>query len=363
MPVYLKPNPSYHKQRSTESARAGKPFVERRARPAERLTIGLVNNMGDGALQATERQFASLLNQASAGSSIDLALYSFPEVVRGEVGARHVATFYSSVQDLWNARLDGIIVTGREPMTPDLRQESYWESFTRTLDWARENTYASVWSCLAAHAAVLHMDGIPRVRSEHKRFGVFECEKLSDHPLIHGASGSFRVPHSRWNGLSEEALKAHGYQVITRAENVGVDTFVREDKSLSVFFNGHPEYASNTLLLEYKRDVIRFLRKESQTYPLLPENYFDPATANALKTLELRAKAEPSEERVGELAAILEAMRMESTWHATAVSMYQSWLRHIAERKKKSQENSAGLDSLSAEILSSDRSISSGTCL
>ncbi len=359
MPVYLKPNPSYHKRRADRARRAGKPFIERRANPAERLTIGLINNMGDGALQATERQFASLLNQASAGISIDLALYSLPGVVRGEAGTRHVDDFYSSAADLWSSHLDGLIVTGREPLTADLRDEAYWDSFTRTLEWAREHTYASVWSCLAAHAAVLHMDGIPRVRSKHKHFGVFECEQLSGHPLILGTSASFKAPHSRWNGLSEEDLTSHGYNVLTHAENIGVDTFVREDKSLFVFFNGHPEYASNTLLLEYKRDVTRFLKNESQTYPLLPENYFDTAIADALKALEQRAIANPSEERVAELAAILETIRMESSWHATAVHMYQNWLGHISERKKQAASNTAAIESHAEAQVEDDASIPS----
>ena len=354
MPVYLKPNPSYHKRQMSAAGRSGKPFLERRARPAERLTVGLINNMGDGALQATERQFASLLNQASAGISIDLALYSLPGVTRGEAGMRHVGNFYSSAEDLWNTRLDGLIVTGREPLTPDLRDEAYWESFTHTLEWARENTYASVWSCLAAHAAVLHMDDIRRVRSQHKHFGVFECERLSDHPLIDGTSLSFKVPHSRWNGLPEEVLTARGYDVLTRAENAGVDTFIKEDKSLFVFFNGHPEYASNTLMLEYKRDVTRFLRNESDTYPLLPQGYFDADTAAALIALKERVKADASEERIAELAAILETIRVESTWHATAVHMYQNWLYYISERKKQSEGNSASMVSRDREIQAKD---------
>jgi len=349
MPVFLKPNPSYHKRQSSTAERSGKPFLERRARPSERLTIGLINNMGDGALQATERQFASLLNHASAGVSIDLALYSLPGVTRGEVGARHVNKFYSSAEDLWNTRLDGLIVTGREPLTPDLRDEAYWGSFTRTLEWARENTYASVWSCLAAHAAVLHMDNIPRIRSKHKHFGVVESEKLSNHPLLNGTPASFNIPHSRWNGLSEEALAASGYDVLTRAENVGVDTFIKEEKSLLVFFNGHPEYASNTLLLEYKRDVIRFLKKESETYPLLPLKYFDYETTAALRALEERAKAAPSEKWVAELTAILEAIRIESTWHATATHVYQNWLHSIIARKKQAESGSPSAESRDRE--------------
>ena len=354
MPVFLKPNPSYHKQQSSAAGRSGKPLLERRARPSERLTIGLINNMGDGALQATERQFASLLNHASTGLSIDLVLYSLPGVTRGEVGARHVDKFYSSAEDLWNTRLDGLIVTGREPLTADLRDEAYWESFTRTLEWAREKTYASVWSCLAAHAAVLHMDNIPRIRSKHKHFGVVECEKLSNHPLIDGTPPSFKIPHSRWNGLSEEALTASGYDVLTRAENVGVDTFIKEGKNLFVFFNGHPEYASNTLLLEYKRDVIRFVKKETDTYPLLPLNYFDPNTVAALTALEERAKANPSEELVADLTAILEPIHMESSWHATATHVYRNWLHFISAQKKQSEGGFAPTESRDPESQQED---------
>ena len=58
---------------------------------------------------------------------------------------------------------------------------------TRILEWARENTHSTVWSCLAAHAAVLHMDGIGRHRSADKHFGVFECVRVSEHPLLAGA--------------------------------------------------------------------------------------------------------------------------------------------------------------------------------
>jgi homoserine O-succinyltransferase len=350
MPVFLKPNPSYHKRQAAAERRSVEALLERRARPSERLTIGLINNMGDGALQATERQFASLLNHASTGLSIDLALYSLPGVTRGEVGALHVNKFYSSAEDLWNTRLDGLIVTGREPLTPDLRDEAYWESFTRTLDWAHENTYASVWSCLAAHAAVLHMDNIPRIRSKHKHFGVVECEKISNHALMDGSPFSFKIPHSRWNGLSEDALRASGYDVLTRAENVGVDTFVKEEKSLFVFFNGHPEYASNTLLLEYKRDVIRFLKGETDTYPLLPLNYFDASTVAALTALKERALAAPSEKWVADLTAILEPIRIESTWHATAARFYQNWLHWISAQKKQSESSFSPAESREREL-------------
>ena len=88
----------------------------------------------------------------------------------------------------------------------DLRDEPYWEDFTRVLEWARTNTHSALWSCLAAHAAILHMDGINRRKSEEKNFGVFDCARVSNHPVTLGLPSLFQVPHSRWNGVAEEDL-------------------------------------------------------------------------------------------------------------------------------------------------------------
>jgi len=55
------------------------------AKSSKSLNIGLINNMPDGALEATERQFLSLLNSASDGMSIRLSLYSLPDVPRNEM--------------------------------------------------------------------------------------------------------------------------------------------------------------------------------------------------------------------------------------------------------------------------------------
>lgn len=135
-----------------------------RTAPDHCIRIGLINNMSDEALKGTERQYLSLLGAASHGLQIHLSLYTLPGIPRGEASQRHVASIYSSIEDMWDGELDGLIVTGREPLAADLKEECYWDSFVRTLEWAREHAHATIWSCLAAHAAVLHMDGIRRQR-------------------------------------------------------------------------------------------------------------------------------------------------------------------------------------------------------
>ena len=235
----------------------------------------------------------------------------------------------------------GLIVTGREPLTPNLRDEPYWESFTKVLEWARENTLSTIWSCLAAHAAVLHLDGVSRIRSQHKHCGIFDCEQLSDHALTSGTPSRFKLPHSRWNGLPEDELTASGYKVLTRSADTGVDTFVKQQKSLFVFFQGHPEYESNTLLLEYRRDVGRYLRAETDTYPLMPRSYFNPQTRNALLALQEQAIACRQPELLAEVSNILTETSIENTWHSTASSIYRNWLQYMAVQKKLQLKNSA----------------------
>ena len=168
------------------------------------LHIGLINNMGDAAMSATEHQFLTLLEAAAGDMRVHLTLYALPEVKRKPSGQRRVDSFYFGIEQLWEQPPeqypDGLIVTGREPLTPDLRQEAYWPSFERVLAWAQEHARSAAWSCLAAHAAVLALDGIERVRSQHKHFGIFNCERTAPHALLDGAPASLRLPHSRWNG-------------------------------------------------------------------------------------------------------------------------------------------------------------------
>ncbi len=152
------------------------------------LDIGLVNNMPGKALQATERQFLDLLNSAAHDVRVRLWLYALPDVPRTDSGRRHIDSLYSSIDQLWDRPLDGLIVTGMEPRATNLMDEPHWASMTRLIDWAERNTCSTVWSCLAAHAAVLHTDGIERRRLSEKRFGLFECDRVSDHPTPRGCS-------------------------------------------------------------------------------------------------------------------------------------------------------------------------------
>jgi homoserine O-succinyltransferase len=311
----------------------GKSPVAFRESDSNCLEIGLVNNMPDAALDATERQFRTLLGAAADGIAVRLTLYTLPEVPRTDFG-RHQVSGYASLDELWERPLDGLIVTGTEPLAADLKDEPFWGSLTRVLEWAEQNTHSTVLSCLAAHAGILHIDGIVRRPLGGKRFGVFECERVGDHPLMATAPSRLRMPHSRWNEIPEEALMACGYRVLTRSEDAGVDAFVKQRKSLFVFFQGHPEYEAVTLLLEHRRDIGRFLRGDTDTYPPMPKGYLDEDTIDVLTALQARALTDRREELLAEFPTALAAGKVTNTWRSTAVSLYHNWLLYICAQKE-----------------------------
>jgi homoserine O-succinyltransferase len=299
------------------------------------ITIGLINNMPDSALEATERQFISLLTAASDGLQIRLTRYMLPDVPRQEAARNYLNSCYTSVEDLWDRHLDGLIVTGREPLTPNLADEPYWKSFTRVVEWAQSNAHSTVWSCLAAHAAVLHLDGITRVKRNDKLCGIFDCARATDHRLTAGTPASFRLPHSRWNGVLEDELTSCGYRVLTRAGDAGVDTFVKQHKTLFVFFQGHPEYESDTLLREYRRDVGRYFKGETDKYPSMPRSYFDRGMVEALTVLQERAISDRSSGLLLEISNVLGKRTVANTWNSSATSVYKNWLDYICGQKER----------------------------
>ena len=269
---------------------ASPPAQEPRPRcdAADPIVIGLVNNMPDAALQTTERQFRELLF-ASSHNSVRLRFFSLPELPRAEAGRSHISQHYEDISELWTSHLDGLIVTGTEPRAAALADEPYWPTLTKLVDWADDHAISTVWSCLAAHAAVLHIDGISRRAFREKLSGVFDCTKATDHTIVEGAPSRWRVPHSRYNELPEDALASSGYRILSRLSGTGADMFVKQRKTLFLFVQGHLEYDPGALLREYRRDVRRFLAGERDTYPEMPCGYFDEDAAAAFAAFRRQA--------------------------------------------------------------------------
>lgn len=300
----------------------------------EPIVVGLVNNMPDAALKSTERQFYELLSAASHGSTV-LRLFSLPEVPRAENGRSYVAQYHEDIGELWASHVDGLIVTGTEPRAPRLQDEPYWTALTSLVDWAEEHTTSTVWSCLAAHAAVLHMDGIARCSLPAKLSGVFDCMKAADHAMVAGLPSRWRLPHSRYNELPEEALVSKGYRVLATSRAAGADMFVKQRQSLFVFFQGHPEYDPGALLREYRRDIGRFLTGEKDSYPAIPDGLLDERCAAAFSEFREHALQHREIGLLSSLPAAEAEGKLAHVWREPAVRIYANWLSLLAERSAR----------------------------
>src|ERR1700691_5095387 len=309
---------------------------------AEHLRIALINNMPDSALEDTEVQFFELLESAAGDLPLSLKLYSLPELPRSDAGQQHLRTFYHGMDDLLNSRFDGMIMTGTEPRQPDLRNEPYWPALAEVLNWAERGTTSTVLSCLAAHAGVLHSDGIPRHRLSDKQFGVFQYKKVQCHALTGDIADTMQIPHSRWNEVRADALTDCGYEILTQSAEAGVDLFVKKKRdSLFVHFQGHPEYRTRTLLKEYRRDIKRFLRAEKDTYPNMPQGYFDAAATKLLSDFRDKVTTNLREELLVEFPETAVASGLQETWQSSAASVYRTWLQYLVSRKAEASSLSS----------------------
>jgi homoserine O-succinyltransferase len=304
---------------------------DKRAAGARSIHIALVNNMPDSAMEDTEAQFFELLDAASEGLPVRLKLFSLPNLPRNDSGQQRLNKFYFNINDLWAGQFDAVIVTGSEPRHSDLRQEAYWSVLADVFDWAEENTLSAVLSCLAAHASVLHSDGISRNALGEKLFGVFDFSTAGQHPLTENIRDGSRVPHSRWNEVRAGDLTSCGYSVLTHSDAGGADLFVKKKRnSLFVHFQGHPEYGNLTLLKEYRRDARRFLRGERDTFPGAPKGYLDAESTRLINDFERRALESHSEDTMGYFPEHRIASTLTNTWQSSAIRVYRSWLQYVA---------------------------------
>jgi homoserine O-succinyltransferase len=298
------------------------------------IRIALINNMPDAALEDTELQFFDLLDAASENLPVVVKLFSLSGVPRADRGMRHLNSFYSELEELWNTPFDALIMTGTEPKCADLREEPYWVALTQVLDWAEENTASTILSCLAAHAGVLHGEGIERQRLSDKCFGVFDFSVSTEHPLVPKIGQTVRFPHSRWNEVSSDALRSSGYGVLTESMDAGVDCFVKaRKKSLFVHFQGHPEYNEDTLLKEYRRDIKRFLRQERETYPTTPLGYFDEMSRSLLTKFQEGLLRHPAEEALGAFPDSQLMHSLRKVWQASSLLIYRNWLQFVVQSR------------------------------
>ena len=213
------------------------------------LHVGLCNMMPDKALGATERQFLRLVGESNPIAQFYVHPFSLPELERGPAAATHIARYYESFEQIRAQGLDALIITGANVVGPDLATQSFWNPLIRVIDWAWEHVTSTLCSCLATHAVLQFRYGQRRIPQPAKIWGVFPHRVVEpNHPLVRDVNTRFDVPHSRWNAVLREQFDAAGLRVLVESEEVGVHLATSADGLRFVFFQGHPEYDTVSLL-------------------------------------------------------------------------------------------------------------------
>jgi len=292
------------------------------------IHVGLVNNMSDADMRATELQFAKLLKESSGALDVRLRLFSLRGIARGEQARSRMDGFYDDAAFLQAASIDALIVTGAPDAGGDVKAQAWWPELTQLIDWAETGTLSTLFSGQAAEVAVLHLDGIKAFPLGRKLSGVFPAMRVEDDPLFFNQTLTVPVPHGRSHEIAESDLSQHGYRILSRLANGQVDIFTREPagRSRLVFLQGHPEYDRATLGREYLRDLERFHAGHLPAAPAIPENYFDRATEDRLS------------EAGTDLASIHEivtgALTLQS-WRLHTGRLFSNWLTLVAAAKAR----------------------------
>ncbi len=295
------------------------------------LHVGLLNMMPDAALAATERQFFRLVGESNQIAQFYMHPFTLKELKRGPEGEAHVAQYYETFDQLKAQGLDALIITGANVTQPDLALEPFWKPLIKVIDWAHENVTSTLCSCLATHAVLQFRYGQKRRPLGFKRWGVYPHRVVDrKHPLVNDVNTRFDVPHSRFNQVDRAQFEAAGLHVLVESEQAGVHLAVSEDRFRIVFFQGHPEYDINSLLKEYKREVLRFTRGECADYPPFPEHYFTLTSQEILaehreRLLAARARGAPAPD----LPESLIAGSLDNTWHDTAEAVIDNWVGKV----------------------------------
>ena len=299
------------------------------------LRVGLVNNMSEAAFEETHTSFARLLLEAAAGMEIELRCYRIPALSPGPTIVDAGPSLYRDVEDLYQDPPDALVVTGTEPVMPELTDERYWDALATLLNWAETSVPSSWLSCLAAHGALRALDQTDRVRLSVKRSGVFPQAVNRSHPLGRGLGVTATVPHSRWNEVPGACVQSVGYEIVigTAAGEWTVAARERAGRML-VLAQGHPEYAPTLLLREYRRDMRRYIEGTVPAPPEIPTGYLDEAGEELLRAWSASADRLPPDEWSHAFPMDAAADHLMASWGDTAVVLFANWLEDAGVRAR-----------------------------
>lgn len=181
----------------------------------------------------------------------------------------HLATFYTTFDQIKSNFFDGMIITGAPVERLNFDDVDYWDELTDIMEWSKTHVHSTLHICWGAQAGIFYHYGINKFELPKKLSGVFEHEVIKPtSPLVRGFDDTFWAPHSRYTEVKSEDVENHPELEIIASSKEGGLYIAKSVDSSNFFVFGHPEYDRTTLAQEYSRDL------EKGINPAIPNHYF-----------------------------------------------------------------------------------------
>ena len=212
----------------------------------------------------TENQILSLL--ANSPLQVNITLLSTASYIGTNTPKSHLDRFYVNFSEIKGRNFDGAIVTGAPIEHLTFEEVAYWSELVEIMAYLKNHCTSTLYLCWGGMAGLYYFHKIPKVSLNKKLFGVFAHKKVQEDLLLNGLDEIVYMPHSRHSGIDESCIKHTSLKVLLQGEQSGVSV-LKDEKDY--FILSHPEYAKDTLLLEYERDKQKGLEIEK------PLGYFN----------------------------------------------------------------------------------------
>lgn len=165
--------------------------------------------------------------------------------------------------------LDGLIITGAPVEEKSFKDVWFWEELSGILDYAKDHIASTLGICWGGLALAYYV-GIDKILFKEKLFGVYPFDNIDrNHHITGDLDDVFMCPQSRHAGISDTVLETErdkgNINLLAHSDKAGYLIFETTDKSF-IMHLGHPEYETDRLINEYRRDMEK--RRKDVTLPL-----------------------------------------------------------------------------------------------
>ena len=241
------------------------------------LHVGLLNMMPDAALEATERQFYRLVGESNPIAQFYMHPFTLPTLPRGEAAQAHIAQYLRTLRRHPREGAGRAHHHRRQRQPPQPRRRAVLGAADR----------GDRLGLGPRHLDPVLVPRHPRGDAVPPRPDAGEAAAARS-----GACSSIASPTAaiRWwptstpastcrirAGTTSRARSSRrpGSRCWSKARRPACIWRSASDGLRTVFFQGHPEYDTVSLLKEYKRDLLLAAAGKLSAFPPFPERYFN----------------------------------------------------------------------------------------